>query len=401
VRRTGSPWPTACRPAEYCRHDQADGRQTRTTYPDQSFSLTGYDALGRMTSKTDQASVVTGYGYDNLGRLTSVTQDVGGLNLVTNYGYDELGNRVAQTDAAKRTTKYAYDQLGRRSQRTLPLGQAESYGYEANGNLSSKTDFNGKTTTYSYDPTNRLLTKTPDASFNASPVTLTYTATGKRQTMTDPSGTTTYSYDPQTDRLMSKQTPYGTISYTYDAAGDVTDISSSNQNGAAMAYQYDKLNRLSSVIVAGGLLSRARSAARQVCSHPMCAAVTASPGVLRYSAVSWSMADWISPYLAPWNVLQNTWSAARAAAVRVVEATLIGANATAIRGHQADCANKQKSDYQSSQPLQLGLRVAARCHSPPRFVSAGTRRECHDQQQPCPRRFRRALRRSARNLTVR
>jgi RHS repeat-associated protein len=229
----------------------ADGRQTRTTYPDQSFSLTGYDALGRMTSKTDQASVVTGYGYDNLGRLTSVTQDVGGLNLVTNYGYDELGNRVAQTDAAKRTTKYAYDQLGRRSQRTLPLGQAESYGYEANGNLSSKTDFNGKTTTYSYDPTNRLLTKTPDASFNASPVTLTYTATGKRQTMTDPSGTTTYSYDPQTDRLMSKQTPYGTISYTYDAAGDVTDISSSNQNGAAMAYQYDKLNRLSSVIVAG------------------------------------------------------------------------------------------------------------------------------------------------------
>jgi RHS repeat-associated protein len=41
------------------------------------------------------------------------------------------------------------------------------------------------------------------------------------------------------------------ISYTYDAAGDVTEISSSNQNGAAMAYQYDKLNRLSTVTVAG------------------------------------------------------------------------------------------------------------------------------------------------------
>ena len=45
----------------------------------------------------------------------------------------------------------------------------------------------------------------------------TYTTTGKRQTMTDPSGVTTYTYDPQTDRLVSKQTPFGTISYTYDA----------------------------------------------------------------------------------------------------------------------------------------------------------------------------------------
>jgi RHS repeat-associated protein len=82
-------------------------------------------------------------------------------------------------------------------------------------------------------------------------VSFTYTSTGKRQTMTDPSGVTTYTYDPQTDRLVSKQTPFGTISYTYDAAGDVTEISSSNQNGAVMAYQYDKLNRLSTVTVPG------------------------------------------------------------------------------------------------------------------------------------------------------
>jgi YD repeat-containing protein len=69
--------------------------------------------------------------------------------------------------------------------------------------------------------------------------------------MTDPSGTATYSYDPQTDRLVSKQTPFGTIRYTYDAAGNVTSIASSNANGAAMAYQYDQLNRLSTVTVAG------------------------------------------------------------------------------------------------------------------------------------------------------
>jgi RHS repeat-associated protein len=69
--------------------------------------------------------------------------------------------------------------------------------------------------------------------------------------MTDPGGVTTYTYDPQTDRLVSKQTPFGTIAYTYDAAGDVTQIASSNASGSVVAYQYDKLNRLSTVTVPG------------------------------------------------------------------------------------------------------------------------------------------------------
>ena len=43
--------------------------------------------------------------------------------------------------------------------------------------------------------------------------TVTYTATGKRATMTDASGTTTYTYDSQ-DRLITKATPQGTPTYT-------------------------------------------------------------------------------------------------------------------------------------------------------------------------------------------
>lgn len=78
-------------------------------------------------------------------------------------------------------------------------------------------------------------------------VTFTYTATGKRSTMTDASGTTTYGYD-SADRLISKATPAGTLSYTYDAAGHVASIASSNANGASMSYTYDSLNRLSTVV---------------------------------------------------------------------------------------------------------------------------------------------------------
>jgi len=223
-------------------------RQIAVIYPDQTTSTTAYDALGRVTSKADQAGKVTAYGYDALGRLSSVTQDAvtGGLNLLTQYGYDEVGNRISQTDANNHTTTYAYDQLGRRIGRTLPAGQSESYTYDSAGNLKTKTDFNGKTTTYAYDSSNRLLSKTPDASFNAAPIGFTYFANGLRQTMADPSGTTTYTYNTR-NRLTGKVTPSGTLNYTYDNAGDVLTIASSNTNGASLTYTYDTLNRLATV----------------------------------------------------------------------------------------------------------------------------------------------------------
>jgi RHS repeat-associated protein len=64
--------------------------------------------------------------------------------------------------------------------------------------------------------------------------------------MTDGSGTTYYYYDPL-DRLTSKATPEGTLSYTYYATGQVETITSSNQNGISVSFTYDGLGRLSTV----------------------------------------------------------------------------------------------------------------------------------------------------------
>ena len=131
-------------------------------YAASTADVTAYDLLGRISSKTDQAGKVSQYGYDALGRLTRVTDAV---NQITRYGYDEMGNQTSQTDALGRVTRFEYDKLGRRTKRTLPLGQAETYTYNVTGSMSTRRDFNGKTTTYSYDAMNRLLSKTPDASF--------------------------------------------------------------------------------------------------------------------------------------------------------------------------------------------------------------------------------------------
>ncbi|EXI66571.1 MAG: Cell wall-associated polypeptide CWBP200 [Candidatus Accumulibacter adjunctus] len=226
----------------------ASNRRTRTTYADGTFDQVSYDALGRQTAKTDQAGKTTQFAYDALGRLTSVTDALG---QITRYGYDEQGNQLTQTDAEGRTTSFAYDRMGRRIKRTLPLGQSETFSYDAAGNLRTKTDFNGRTTTYTYDTVNRLTRKTPDGSLGQPPVVFSFTPSGQRASMQDASGSTTYSYDNR-DRLLSKATPQGTLSYSYDAAGNLTRIQSNHAGGAAMDYAYDARNRLASVTDAEG-----------------------------------------------------------------------------------------------------------------------------------------------------
>ncbi|HKV81575.1 MAG TPA: hypothetical protein VJP02_25735, partial [Candidatus Sulfotelmatobacter sp.] len=61
------------------------------------------------------------------------------------------------------------------------------------------------------------------------------------------------------NRLTSKQTPFGTLGYTYDNANNLLTLASSNTNGVSLTYTYDKLNRLSTVtdnrLVAQGMAS--------------------------------------------------------------------------------------------------------------------------------------------------
>ena len=116
---------------------------------------------------------------------------------------------------------FEYDLLNRRTKHILPLGMAETYVYNDVGNLTERTDFRGKKTVYGYDDLNRLLSKTPDPTLGEPAVTFTYTPLGQRETMTDVSGTTTYTYDAR-NRLTDKITPQGSLSYTYNAANAVS-----------------------------------------------------------------------------------------------------------------------------------------------------------------------------------
>ncbi len=223
-------------------YDAVD-RRTTTTYPNASTTVTGYDAVGQRISEQDQAGKLTTFAYDAVGRLVSVTDALG---KVTGYGYDEVGNQVAQVDALGRTTRYGYDGMGRRLTRKLPAGQQESMIYNAVGSVLSATDFRGYTTTFTYDAGNRPLTKTVDTRLAQPVVTWTYTVDGRRSTMVDAHGTTTYHYDGR-GRLQDQVTPRGTVFYAYDARGNLARLWTSHTGGADTRYGYDALNRLATV----------------------------------------------------------------------------------------------------------------------------------------------------------
>jgi RHS repeat-associated protein len=92
----------------------------------------------------------------------------------------------------------------------------------------------------------RLTTRTPDPFFSAeTPATWTYWPSGRRKTMEDGTGTTSYAYD-QRDRLLETDTPDGILIYTRDGAGNVKTVRS-DSGAYTVDYGYDALNRLASV----------------------------------------------------------------------------------------------------------------------------------------------------------
>jgi YD repeat-containing protein len=135
--------------------------------------------------------------------------------------------------------------------RKLPLGQSESYNYDSGGNLQSEDRLQPTLNDVRLRQLEPAAVKDAVNCVQCAAGDVHVYPNGQRKTMGDRSGTTTYTYDNR-NRLQSKQTPFGTLSYTYDAAGNVLTINSSNAGGISDTYTYDALNRLSTVTDASG-----------------------------------------------------------------------------------------------------------------------------------------------------
>ncbi len=216
-----------------------------------------YDGLNRLTSETTPQGSV-GYTYDAANRRTSMT--VAGQTTV-NYSYDNA-NRLIQITQGSSIVTYAYDAAGRRTTLTLPNGVLIEYGYDNASRLTSITYKQNGTTvlgnlTYEYDKNgNRTKTGGSYARTGVPPAvastaynaanhqttfdnkTLTYDNNGNLQTITDPSGTTTYTWNAR-NQLTGISGPGMTASFVYDGLGR---REKKTINGSLTEFLYDDVN---------------------------------------------------------------------------------------------------------------------------------------------------------------
>ncbi len=196
-------------------------RATSRTDPLTHVETYAYDNNGNPTSATDRKSQVTSTTYDALDRPTMVTyQD----SSTTAYTWD-AGNRLTQlVDSISGTITRTYDDLDRLTQEVTPQGTI-SYTYDAAGRRATMTVQGQTQVTYTYDNADRL-TQIAQGSATA---TIAYDNANRRTSLTLPNGVVTeYAYDaaPRLTALTYKLggTPIGTLTYSYDAAGNRTIV---------------------------------------------------------------------------------------------------------------------------------------------------------------------------------
>ena len=213
----------------------------------------GYDNNGNTLTSTDADNHTTTNTYDALDRVKTVLDAAGGL---TRYGYDAGGHLAAVTDpkASASTTPYAttyvYDGLDNLKTQTSPDTKLTSYSYDPAGHVKTKTDARGITATYSYDALGRL---TQVSYPSEAPTQYTYDSCtngkGRLCQITDPSGSTKWSYDLH-GRVLSKTQTSGSLTLitrtSYDSAGQLKTVTTPSGNTITYSYSLGKVTALDS-----------------------------------------------------------------------------------------------------------------------------------------------------------
>ncbi len=233
-------------PASYTTsysYQEAPFEVTKVTNPVGAGTLYGYNGDGALTSVTDANGNQTTYVLDPDNRVTRVNEPGSGSPHTSTSYYGD-GAVHTQTDASGKTTTYTEDALGRVASMTDPANQTTSYSYDDDGDLVTLLDPEGQTTTYDYDVPGEAYwirysdQQTPD-------VYLQYDADGEPTSMSDGTGTTSYTYDTL-GQLTSITDGHGdTVGYTYDADGNET--STVYPNGKTVTRTFDNDERLQAV----------------------------------------------------------------------------------------------------------------------------------------------------------
>jgi len=229
-------------------------RITKVTYPDGTYEQTIYNRLDPEWSR-DRMGRWTRYWYNSLRRLVAVMDPAG--RIVEYDGCDCGDHSIVDGNGEK--TVWEKDVAGRLLYKKYPDGSKDQYFYDLAGRLDHMVDTANRTRTYTYEVDNNLESLTYPAGASTASISFTYGSTYNRmETMTDPTGVTTFGYNPITNtpalgagQLASVDGPLAndTIIYEYDELGRVDHRAI---NGTASDTIYDDLNRATQVVNALG-----------------------------------------------------------------------------------------------------------------------------------------------------
>jgi RHS repeat-associated protein len=225
-----------------------------------NWSVTRYDAAGRVVSQTDPSYTPPGSStpivaettqtYDEAGQVTSVTDPLG---KITRYEYDQLGRVSKQIAPNDGVTTYRYDDVGNVLSTTDPTGAVTEGTYDYLGRTLTSTEVvrqanTNYTTTYTYDDTAAQQTSTVTSAAGVNSTT-TYNAAGEPLTVKDgANNVTSYTYDSEgrTTRTTRPDGSYATV--TYDMADRATDTAEYSPTGVKLSSQSARYDRASNMV---------------------------------------------------------------------------------------------------------------------------------------------------------
>lgn len=271
----------------------AFGRNTKVIYPDDTSDSIDYNVVERMTTYTDAAGNKQREVRDLLGRTTSTEEwRNGGFTPLQKLEYDLLGQVIASIDGNQQRTEYTYDVMGRMTSVKDPKGEVTRYiyslagdlvqivmpdqqtvtkSYDEMGRLISQTDMGNQTTQYYYDNRSNISkvvdrkNQTFDYVYNSEDlltsisgpdfsVSYTYDDAGRRTSMIDDQGKTTYEYNPGDGTLKELKFPDGTkVTYEYDTQSKTGYILTDTAGASIrVSSELDEMNRVSVMEISTG-----------------------------------------------------------------------------------------------------------------------------------------------------
>ncbi|MFC1438200.1 LamG-like jellyroll fold domain-containing protein [Streptacidiphilus sp. N1-10] len=217
-----------------------DGQLVSAVQPGGITTTLGYDKVGNLTSESgtgaDAATASRSFTYDSAGQVLTAGTSTAGTSGTTGY-------------QSATSESFTYNDRGSLLTASGSAGSS-SFGYNSDGSLTSRTDAAG-TTSYGYDTAGRLSTLNDAATgtqlgYNYNTLnqvaSIKYGSTGQ---------TRTYSYNTAHeltgDTLTQGSTTLASMSYGYDADGNLTTKTTTGVTGASSnTYTYDWANRLTS-----------------------------------------------------------------------------------------------------------------------------------------------------------